>query len=284
MAKRLRPTRSIEKDVVIAARRRCCLCVFLLGNNNPRKGQIAHLDHNPNNSAFDNLVYLCLEHHDEYDSQTSQSKGLLLEEVHEYRDRLYAKNPDASDIARQAATKRESELEPLPNSSQYESLRRRFPAKFQRIDETWRFPLWQVADEPELFAYKASFDGVCLVERVDLPDRRIAVVCIAVTGNPGTSITNTIELLCFQVCERFEIPPEKLVWIEHYDYFRPQEWNLVTFGKMPPEHLFENPTWTPITSTMWKDLRLRPKRKLKSFAGSYESKVEKLFPWPPKDT
>lgn len=286
MTQRRRPKRSIEKDVVVSSRRRCCLCVFLLDRTDPRKGQIAHLNHDRSDSTFENLVYLCLEHHDEYDSQTSQSKGFLLEEVLEYRDRLYAQNRDAPDIARHAAASVNAELEPLPSAFQYDLLRRRFVRELEYSGTAWRFPLWQVADEPELFAYKSSnrIDGVCLIERIDLPDGRIVVVCIAVTGNPGNSITNSIETICFQVCERFDIPPDKLVWIEHYDFFQPQEWNLVTFERMPPDHLFEEPIWTQMTSQIWSSLGLRPKKKLKSFAGGYASKVKKLFPWPPGDT
>lgn len=45
------------------------------------RGQIAHLDQNNENFDEDNLVFLCLEHHDEYDSKTRTSKGLRLEEV-----------------------------------------------------------------------------------------------------------------------------------------------------------------------------------------------------------
>jgi hypothetical protein len=279
MADRRRPKRAIAKDVLIAARRRCCLCVFLLERNEPRQGQIAHLDRDRRNSRFNNLVFLCFEHHNEYDSQTRQSKGLLREEVREYRDRLYAQNRDAFAIAIHAAERETAELEPLPNTSQFNALRKHFPDKFENVDTAWRFPLWQVADEPELFAYKASnrMDGICLIERIDLPDGRIAVVCVATSGNPGNSITNSVETLCLQVCERFDIPPNKLVWIEHYDFFEPQEWDLVTFGKMPPEHLFQEPTWTPITDAMWKSLGLRPKRNLKSFSGSYQSKASNSF-------
>jgi hypothetical protein len=230
-------------------------------------------------------VFLCLEHHDEYDSQSRQSKGLLLEEVREYRDKLYSQNRNTAAIAKHATMTEDAGLEPLPNSPQYEILRKHFPRKFERSDAPWRFPLSQVADEPELFAYKTpnGIDGVCLIERIDTPDGRIVIVCIGITGNPGNSITNSIETLCLQVCERFQIPSDKLVWIEHYDFFEPQEWNLVIFGKMPPKNTFEEPTWTPITPAIWKSLNLRPKKKLKSFAGSYESKITKLFCWPPND-
>jgi hypothetical protein len=53
-----------------------------------KRGQIAHLDRNAANPSFDNLVFLCLEHHDQFDSRTSQSKGLTPDEVRQYRQEL----------------------------------------------------------------------------------------------------------------------------------------------------------------------------------------------------
>ena len=50
---------------------------------------MAHIDGDSSNSAIDNLVFLCLEHHDEFDSRTSQSKGLTPGEVARYRSELY---------------------------------------------------------------------------------------------------------------------------------------------------------------------------------------------------
>src|SRR5947207_11328452 len=81
--------KSVETQVLTACRRRCCLCVFLTDRDDIRKGQIAHLNGDPSDSRFRNLVWLCFDHHDEYDSQTSQSKGLQPEQVKEYRERLY---------------------------------------------------------------------------------------------------------------------------------------------------------------------------------------------------
>jgi hypothetical protein len=54
-----------------------------------KKGQIAHLDHNCANNNIGNLAWLCLEHHDQYDSRTSQSKGLTQQEVKKYRTQLH---------------------------------------------------------------------------------------------------------------------------------------------------------------------------------------------------
>jgi hypothetical protein len=77
-------------DVLLASRRRCCICFALTNSFAERKGQIAHLDHDASNNSIENLVFLCLEHHDQYDSRTSQSKGLTVEEVRLYRARLDA--------------------------------------------------------------------------------------------------------------------------------------------------------------------------------------------------
>lgn len=280
MGSRQQPSKSDQARIFLASRRRCCLCVFLNDRDEVRQGQIAHLNRNASDSSFENLVFLCFDHHDEYDSRRSQSKNFLLEEVRRYRDILYQKNKKLHpeiDIGKET-----TELSPLPEISQYESLRSRFPKELEFIAKPWRYPLWQVANEPEYFAYKAGnrFDGVCLIERIDIPDGRIVIVCIQVPGNPGNSITNCVEELCFQVCERFEIPAERLIWLEHYDILGPDEWNWVQFEKRPPDSLFTNPVWTEMTDEMWKSLRLRPKKKVKVANWSLESKIRKLFPWP----
>jgi hypothetical protein len=88
-------------DVLVASRRRCCLCFGLSNDPAEKKGQVAHIDRDASNSARDNLVFLCFDHHDQYDSRTSQSKGLTKEEVREYRaqlDRFVAQSLPLSDI------------------------------------------------------------------------------------------------------------------------------------------------------------------------------------------
>ncbi len=163
----------------------------------------------------------------------------------------------------------------MPDTSEYDIVRSRFSEKLDFTLQPWRYPLWQVANQPEFFAYKAGnrSDGVCLIERIDLPDGRIVIVCIETAGNPGVSITNSVEELCFQVCERFEIPAERLVWLEHYDYDE-------LFGQKPPDGTFRDPEWTEVTSEIWRGLRLRPKKKMEKRLGQFESKLTKLFNWP----
>lgn len=68
--------------------RRCCLCFGLDGDGRVKPGQIAHLDHDRTNNAPDNLIFLCLNHHAEYDAKSPQAKGFTIEEVRGYQDRL----------------------------------------------------------------------------------------------------------------------------------------------------------------------------------------------------
>ena len=84
-------SRATETEVLVSSRRRCALCFGLHQTINLVKGQIAHVDHNPTNNSLDNLVWLCLQHHDEYDSRSSQSKGLTPSKLIHYRQELYAR-------------------------------------------------------------------------------------------------------------------------------------------------------------------------------------------------
>ena len=90
MKRRTKIPPEILADVLATCRRRCCTCYALHQDDKEKKGQIAHLDHDPSNHDLDNLAFLCLAHHDDYDSQTSQSKGLSINEVKRYRTELSA--------------------------------------------------------------------------------------------------------------------------------------------------------------------------------------------------
>jgi len=81
--------RAFETKILVRSRRRCALCFGLQQLHSPVKGQIAHVDRDPGNNASDNLVWLCLSHHDDYDTRHSQSKGLTPAELKYYRQELY---------------------------------------------------------------------------------------------------------------------------------------------------------------------------------------------------
>lgn len=102
MAERQAIPQSTQTEVLQRSGRRCCLCVGLDNNNAEKEGQIAHLDQDRSNNEESNLVFLCLEHHNQYDSKTSQSKGLTKDEVRTYRDRLYANLSSIIDSQRRA--------------------------------------------------------------------------------------------------------------------------------------------------------------------------------------
>lgn len=40
----------------------------------------------------------------------------------------------------------------------------------------------------------------------------------AICLNPGTSITNNAEIIFKLVCDRYNLDPMRVIWIEHYDY------------------------------------------------------------------
>jgi hypothetical protein len=79
----------IQDQVLLLSRRRCCICFGLNGNVDVKPGQIAHLDHDNANHKIDNLAFLCFQHHDQFDSETSQSKNLREAEVKQFRKELY---------------------------------------------------------------------------------------------------------------------------------------------------------------------------------------------------
>ena len=89
MAKRKPIPKATQDELLYLCARRCCLCFGLRADFGEQSGQIAHLDHDPSNNNLDNLAWLCLHHHDEYDRRTSQSKGLTIGEVKRYRQELY---------------------------------------------------------------------------------------------------------------------------------------------------------------------------------------------------
>ncbi|MCH7726182.1 MAG: sigma-70 family RNA polymerase sigma factor [Planctomycetes bacterium] len=96
MAPRKHVPKDVEKRLLVSSRRRCCLCFGLNGDATEKAGQIAHLDKDPANNRFNNLVWLCFEHHNKFDSKTSQGKGYQHGEVRTYRDQLYERNQNGN--------------------------------------------------------------------------------------------------------------------------------------------------------------------------------------------
>lgn len=81
-------SKAVETSVLLSSRRRCCICFGLNRDTKLKSGQIAHLDRDSSNNSESNLAFLCLDHHDEYDSRSSQKKGLTIGEVQIFRSEL----------------------------------------------------------------------------------------------------------------------------------------------------------------------------------------------------
>jgi hypothetical protein len=189
MGNRRRIPPKVVADVVTASRRRCCVCLAVRRDEAEKTGQIAHLDHDPSNNAFENLAFLCLEHHDQYDSRTSQSKGLTIEEVKRYRDELFAlvaRNipPSDADIvaALVAALDRPAYRTPFHQESSLPRFREaiaetietlntgrtpqglQLPSKLQVRDPALRAKVDQLIEA--LVALRASFDGLLRLDAI----------------------------------------------------------------------------------------------------------------------
>lgn len=95
-------SKTVKLEVLVECRRKCALCFWLRNDARDKKGQLAHIDRNKLNNTKRNAAWLCLEHHDEYDSKLSQSKGISPDELRRYQRDLHeylasgAPWPDAS--------------------------------------------------------------------------------------------------------------------------------------------------------------------------------------------
>jgi hypothetical protein len=81
---------AVQATILTRSRRRCCICYGLKRDHAIKQGQIAHIDRDSANAKEENLAFMCLEHHDWYDSTTRQSKGPQAAEARQYRDELYS--------------------------------------------------------------------------------------------------------------------------------------------------------------------------------------------------
>ena len=81
-------SKGIQTKVLLKSKRRCALCFGLYNDTSIKEGQIAHIDRNNQNDAEENLAFLCLNHHNEYDSIKSQSKNLTEQELKIYKSKL----------------------------------------------------------------------------------------------------------------------------------------------------------------------------------------------------
>lgn len=90
--------KSTEISVLDKSRRRCALCLYLEYDFDFKRGQLVHIDRDAQNNNEDNLAYLCMPHHDEYDSVRSQSKNFKPEELKKAKSDLEEFLADKSNL------------------------------------------------------------------------------------------------------------------------------------------------------------------------------------------
>lgn len=71
-----------EQEILYRADLQCCVC-------NRRGAHIHHIDGNPANNDFDNLVLLCFQHHDEVEKKGGIRRKLSPDLLKRYRDEWY---------------------------------------------------------------------------------------------------------------------------------------------------------------------------------------------------
>lgn len=131
MGLRRRIPKLTETEILTECKRRCALCFGIDGHLGIKKGQIAHIDGNRSNSQKNNLVFLCLEHHNDYDTKTSQAKGFTPAEVVTYRDKLIAK------IKHTRSTKPRSSIEAATVKANHAHDKRLFRQVDALLPEPW---------------------------------------------------------------------------------------------------------------------------------------------------
>ena len=248
--------KKLESQILINCKRRCCLCFFLADKKIPVRGQISHINRNPSDNKIDNLVFLCLDHHDEYDSATSQSKGFTEYEIKHYREKLYKIMETNLPEYLPVSLEQKHIIEPKKTHQRIK--------EFQFLDTPWKI-LELKKDAPELFAYKSPnrWDGICRIQRFDLENGKILFIFEDIEDNPGINTTNNIEFIAIQICESFDVEPNDLILIEHYyvSYHNGDEWNLVEFEEKSLQKGFTNPSWKTMGLNDWNILGYHPRRK-----------------------
>lgn len=77
-----------HSNILIKSKRRCALCFGLHNNLEVKEGQLAHIDRNNENNLEENLAYLCLQHHNLYDTNYRQTANYTPGELIYYKNKL----------------------------------------------------------------------------------------------------------------------------------------------------------------------------------------------------
>jgi hypothetical protein len=86
--------------------------------------------------------------------------------------------------------------------------------------------------------------------RLEQTDKWTVLIVSELDDNPGTSITNAIEILFPQICDQLNLDLDNLVWLEHYpeSSMRTETWDIVTMDFEDNKPKLMSPKWERISA------------------------------------
>jgi hypothetical protein len=120
--------------------------------------------------------------------------------------------------------------------------------------------------DPFPFEGLQGCQSYCGIERIDLDDGRVVIVCTELPSNPGTHVRHFAAELATLVCNVCGVDPATVVWIDGYATGPLQgHFDLVTFKKVchgpnkaDPDAAWEFalPQWRAMQPQDWAELGL----------------------------
>ena len=107
--------------------------------------------------------------------------------------------------------------------------------------------------QDQVYHFKGFWDlpSICGLKVVKRKEKTIIIATDLFEDNPGTSITEWNSKLAKELCDKFEIDYNKLIYIEHTpDKKTKLSFNQETFYKVNfqiENDIFDNPSWEKLT-------------------------------------
>jgi len=107
--------------------------------------------------------------------------------------------------------------------------------------------------QDQVYHFKGLWDlpSICGLKIVKKADKSIIIATDLYDNNPGTSITEWNSKLAMEICNKYELNPEKIIFIEHTPNKETKlEFNRETFFQVNftlENGMFVNPDWNQLT-------------------------------------
>lgn len=113
----------------------------------------------------------------------------------------------------------------------------------------------QFVDEKHQYNSSGQCNCVCRVRIIPGLEMDL-IVCSELPENAGTSITNKACQLAQEIVAKYNLNPDKIVWIEHYaNPNEPQDFSLVELSWTG--HKFTRPIWESLTIEQFRQILFR---------------------------